>query len=324
MDSSGKHLLSQINDILDIAKIDAGAMEVQLGQYSPQEFINSPVAWMAAQFKKKKISVETSIDADISTMLVDCRKCRQIMLNLLSNALKFTPEDGQVNIGVLQKGDANLRVEVKDTGMGIEAHELQDVFSEFHQTDHARDEQLGGTGIGLALTRRLVELHGGDIGVESEFGEGSTFWFTLPLKKPEDIESEGQEMEIGAATTPPAGNRILVAEDNETNLSLILDMLSIHNHKVAVARNGKEAVEMAQSFRPELVLMDIRMPIIGGLEATKLLRSMPEFAETPIIALTASTGSEAEDKHISIGCTEHLPKPVQSQQLFAVLKKYIA
>ncbi len=323
VDSSGKHLLAQINDILDIAKIDAGSMEIQWGKYFPEEFVVSPVAWMKGQFKKKNISVETHIDPDLATITVDCRKCRQIMLNLLTNALKYTPEGGRVEVRTSREGDAGYRVEVMDTGVGIEEQDLGNIFSEFYQTDHARDQQLGGTGIGLALTRRLVELHGGDIGVESELGKGSTFWFTIPIKKNMDVEPGEQEEELETEMNPPMGHRILVAEDNETNLALVLDILSIHNHKVAAAKNGKEAVEMARSFRPELILMDIRMPVMGGLEATKQLRSLPEFNETPIIALTASAGSEAEGLQITAGCTEHLAKPVQSKELFAVLAKHL-
>lgn len=122
----------------------------------------------------------------------------------------------------------------------------------------------------------------------------------------------------------PTGKRILVVEDNEINLKMILDMLSIHDHRVAVARNGAEAIEMARQHKPELVLMDIRMPVMGGLEATQKIRAIPEFANVPIIALTASTGSEEEDKQISIGCTEHLAKPIQTKELFAVLGKYLS
>ncbi len=119
------------------------------------------------------------------------------------------------------------------------------------------------------------------------------------------------------------GRRILVAEDNKVNLKMILDMLSIHNHNVKVAKNGQEAIELAQSFKPELILMDIRMPLMNGMEATKRLRTMPEFADTPIIALTASTGTDAEERQITAGCTAHLAKPIQTKELFETLKKHL-
>jgi signal transduction histidine kinase len=183
IDDSGKHLLSLISDLLDVSRIDAGAMELDLGNVSPSEFINATVSMMSNQFKGKKIRVKTSIEPTLPVVTADLRKCKQILINLLSNALKYTPEGGQVEIRAARGVDSQARIEVSDTGIGIEADELDKIFSEFYQADSVRDGKLGGTGIGLALTRRLVELHGGEIGVESEPGKGSTFWFTLPLKK---------------------------------------------------------------------------------------------------------------------------------------------
>ncbi|MGR3310721.1 MAG: ATP-binding protein [Candidatus Brocadiales bacterium] len=183
IDVSGKHLLSLINDLLDVSKIDAGGMKLKLDAISPEEFINATVSMMSSQFGKKKILLKTSVKQSLPVVTADIRKCKQILMNLLSNAVKFTPEGGQVEIRALKNGDPQVRIEVSDTGIGIAADKLDKIFSEFYQADHVRDEQLGGTGIGLALTHRLVELQGGKIGVESKLGEGSTFWFTLPLKK---------------------------------------------------------------------------------------------------------------------------------------------
>ena len=182
---------------------------------------------------------------------------------------------------------------------------------------------MGGTGIGLALTRRLVELHGGKIGVESQIGQGSCFWFTLPLKKLATTKIDKKEQETENNMAIPVKRRILVAEDNETNLSMLLDMLSIHHHQVFVAKNGQQAIELAQRHRPELILMDIRMPVMNGLEATQRIRTFPELKDIPIVALTASTGSEAEEHQVAMGCTEHLAKPIQSKELFAVLRRYL-
>jgi signal transduction histidine kinase len=183
IDDSGKHLLSLISDMLDVSRIDAGAMELELEDVSPSELINATVSMMSSQFKGKKISVKTSIEPTLPVVTADLRKCKQILMNLLSNALKYTPEGGRVEIRAARSVDLQARIEVRDTGIGIEADERDKIFSEFYQADSVRDGKLGGTGIGLALTRRLVELHGGEIGVESEPGKGSTFWFTLPLKK---------------------------------------------------------------------------------------------------------------------------------------------
>ena len=325
--SSGKLLLSLINDLLDVSKIDAGAMELEMEDVSIDELINGIVSMMSRQFVKKKITVKTSIEPTLPVVTADLRKCKQILLNLLTNALKFTPMDGRVEICAVNVGDSGVRIEVRDTGIGIAEDKIDKIFFEFYQAENVIDEQLGGTGIGLALTRRLVELHGGEIGVEIKLGKGSTFWFTLPLKKlPRNESSEQKEVEevLKENGVTPKGRRILIAEDNEHNLAMAIEMLDAHNHQVVVARNGQEAVEMAKLHKPELILMDIRMPVMNGLEATQKLRAIPEFVNTPIIAMTASTGSEAEKTYLAKGCTAHLAKPVHLKQLYAILKKYLS
>ena len=320
---SGHHLLTLINDLLDMAKIDAGAMEINREIFSIGECIESMVAMMGSQFNKKQLTVKTSIDSSLPEMHGDSRKCKQILLNLLSNAMKFTQEKGQITIEAKQDGEDWIRISVSDTGLGIAPGQLENVFSEFHQVDRARDEALGGIGLGLALTRRLVELHGGEIGVESEVGRGSTFWFTLPAWVPKKGSLTGREKNTEDIAPYPSERRILVAEDDQVNLKVLLEMLSIHDHQVAVAQNGQEAVELAQSVHPELILMDVRMPVMGGLEATRRLREMPEFSDTPIIAFTASVGPEAQKKCLEAGCTSLLSKPVTTEQLFQALATHL-
>ena len=180
IDNSGKHLLTLISDLLDITKIDAGVVEVELSEISANEFIESAVVIMSSQFKEKQIRLEATIDPALTVLMIDIRKCKQIIFNLLSNALKYTPEGGSVNIRVVKKGNRQIRIEVSDTGIGIKKDSIKKIFSEFYQADRVRDEQLGGTGIGLALARRLVEMQGGKIWVESVEKKGSTFFFTIP------------------------------------------------------------------------------------------------------------------------------------------------
>ena len=322
IDGAGEHLLALINDLLDMAKIDAGAMEVEWENFPPSEAIDAVVNMMNTQFRKKQLSVEIATDPSLKLMSGDRRKCMQIVLNLLSNAVKYTPEGSHIKV-TTQRMAGHVRISVADTGTGIEPDQLDEIFSEFHQADRARDEALGGIGLGLALTRRLVELHGGEIGVESEVGKGSTFWFTLPLKLKDEEEAGAKTEAFAMGEAIPIGRRILVAEDNADNLDMVLDMLSIHQHKVAVAKNGQEAVDLAQSFKPDLILMDIRMPVMDGLEATRRLKAMPEFADTPIIALTASAGSESVERCLEAGCIAHLAKPIKSDRLFPVLQEYL-
>ncbi|MDM8554005.1 response regulator, partial [Desulfococcaceae bacterium HSG7] len=324
VDSSGKRLLSLITDILDVVKIDAGELELEIGEVSARDAIHSITAIMSDQFMKKNIELTTSIEPALPPVIADLKKFRQIMLNLLSNAVKYTPEGGRVEIRAARDNDSKIRIEVSDSGVGIYDNDIEHIFDKFYQSDYAYDKQLGGVGIGLALTRCLVEIHGGSIGVESEHGKGSTFGFTLPLKEVQE-QQEGTQQDEGSGTVAKEqhGHRILVAEDNETNLMLLLDMLSIQKHTVLVAKNGREAIELAQKHKPELFLMDMRMPVMDGLESTRRLRAMPEFAKVPIIALTASIGTDAEERQMIAGCTEHLPKPIQTKKLFEVLGKYL-
>ncbi len=321
IEKNGQHLLELISDLLDLARIDAGAMEIEIEEFPPGLVVNQSVSMLSSQFRKKQLKVETDIDPQLTSITADRRKFNQIMLNLLSNAVKYTPECGSIRVVAALNGSGQVRVAVSDTGIGIEASEHAKIFSEFHQADRIRDEQLGGTGIGLALTKRLVQMHGGAIGVSSTLGDGSTFWFTLPISTPANKATDQGPKSDRFRLMP--SRRILVAEDNETNLAMLLEMLSIHKHKVIVARNGQEVVELAKPNKPDLILMDISMPVMDGLEATRILRSLPDFSDIPIIALTANAGNEFKQTCLDAGCNEHVAKPIQSKQLFKLLKKYI-
>ncbi|MGI8905255.1 MAG: ATP-binding protein [Candidatus Sumerlaeaceae bacterium] len=326
LDASGKHLLALINDLLDMAKIDAGAMDTTMERFAPRDCIDATLSMLSANFRRKQIESTSEIDPALETLTGDLRKCKQIMLNLLSNAVKYTPEGGSVAVRAGYDTDGAVRISVSDTGIGIDPEECEKIFSEFHQADRTRDEQLGGTGIGLALTRRLVELHGGRIGVQSEPGKGSTFWFTLPQQTDSyscALSFAQGDGDVASSKSALGDYRILVAEDNEVNLSMLLDMLSARGYSAIVARNGKEAIELAQQHEPHLILMDIRMPIMDGIEATMRLRALPAMADTPIVALTASAGADSEERCLAAGCTAHLPKPIQTKELFGLLRRYL-
>lgn len=323
IDKSAAHLLALINDLLDISKIDAGALEVQLEEITLKDVTEDLLRMLSTQFRKKTLKVTSEFSPDIGTIVSDSRKFKQIMLNLLTNAIKFTPDKGAISV----KGEmipGKIKISVSDTGIGIAGEELGKIFSEFYQVDQVRDEELGGTGIGLALTQRLVGLLGGEIGVKSKIGKGSTFWFTIPYTPSihkEKIEiSNQQKRELDISKRKYC---ILVVEDNETNINLFSDLLSIRDYSVIVARNGQEAIDMALSRGPELILMDIKMPVMDGLEATRQLRKKEQFKDVPIIALTASVGKEAEQIAFDTGYTDYLSKPVKMKQLFDMLDKYL-
>lgn len=320
---SGKHLLSLINDLLDLARIDAGGMTVEATVIPTEELLQSTVAMISTQFAEKRIMLETQVAPHTRDLLADQRRGKQVLLNLLSNAVKYTPEGGSVRVHARDEGENYVRVEVQDNGIGIDPSETERIFAEFHQADRVRDGQFGGTGIGLALSKRLVEIQGGHIGVESTPGEGTTFWFTLPSGGGGSEGGDKADEERRRGRLALRGRRILVAEDNDLNLSVLLDMLSLQEHEVTVARNGQEALELARSTSPELILIDIRMPVMDGLEATRRLRAMSEFANVPIVALTASTGADAEQEQLRAGITEHLAKPFRAEALFDVLQRHL-
>lgn len=313
-----------ISNLLDITKIDSGEMDIELELFTSRNLIDDTVSLLDTEFETKKLEVHTSVDSSIERIWGDPGKCRQIMFNLLSNAIKFSMERGRIDILMEREGDSGIRISIRDMGVGIPADDVDKVFHEFHQVENVRDKILGGTGLGLAIARRLVELQGGKIGVQSALGVGSTFWFTLPdleSKSMQPVVSETQIKRIDADELRK--KRILVVEDSEIIRTMILDMLSNLNHEVAAAGDGYKAIEVALDHHPELIFMDMRMPKMDGIEATKKLRNIPEFSEIPIIALTADAGNEAIKEQLAAGCTDHLAKPILSDDLYAILEKYL-
>tara|TARA_B100000029_G_scaffold457606_1_gene486437 strand:- start:1579 stop:3144 length:1566 start_codon:yes stop_codon:yes gene_type:complete len=322
VENSGKHLLELISGLLDVAKIDSGSMHLDLTNCTPKELFVSIAGLIQPQINKKNINFKYLIDPTIDDIVCDERKIKQIIINLISNAIKYTPENGTIET-TLTKQKSHNKFTVSDNGIGISKKDQEIIFDEFAQANRSRDEALGGTGIGLALSRRLVELHGGEIGVESRENEGSNFWFTIPQRDAPVKNIETLTEKTTKSPDYPTCRSILVVEDNQTNLDMIKYLLSIHNHEIHVARNGKEAIVKADLKKPDLILMDIRMPIMDGLTATKALRSKPDFSKIPIIALTASAGDDSREDCLSAGCTDHISKPIQSIELFEILSKYI-
>ncbi len=321
INESGKHLLSLISDLLDISRIDAGVSAIELAQISIRDFITTVTGMFAVQIAQKKIRVSTHVHPSIDFVISDRKVLRQILINLLSNAIKFSEEDSDIEITVTPSEESSVKFEVRDYGIGIKEEDRDKIFSEFYQVDRVRDSELGGTGIGLALTSRLVKSLDGEIGVVSETQKGSAFWVVLPQEPGQDVEvGLDQSVMISARAL---GNRILVADDNESNLKLIVDILTVHGHEILIAKNGEEVIEKAITDNPELILIDLRMPVMSGLEATKKLRSIPEFKKIPIIALTASADDESIKNCMEAGCTDHIAKPVKIATLVNILDRYL-
>ncbi|MBK9052002.1 MAG: response regulator [Chloroflexi bacterium] len=450
IEGSGMHLLSLINDILDMSKVEAGQMELHFEDVAVVDVCQASLLFVKEMALKKKLKLAFQLDNQLAEIEADPKRLKQILVNLLSNAVKFTPPGGMVSLDVRVDEDAGvIRYVVQDTGVGIAAADIARLFQPFTQLDSSLSRQHEGTGLGLALVRRLTELHGGSVTVESEPGAGSRFMITLPYrpvmgltKNPdtsqlnpfqgkmtvlvvEDMPSVAaqlvhylQEMKIeavvqfqgmmvveqaiqlqptailldllmpdqsgwdilahlkaepqtraipvvivsvvdeqsrglaaGAAAylvkpvsremlrqalgrvaaakssphpTPPepktAGAHILLAEDNEINVLAIADFLKSRNYQITVAKTGREAIEMIFTIHPDLVLMDIQMPEMDGLEAIYYLRAMPEFATMPIIALTALAMPGDRERCLSAGVNEYLTKPVSLKGLVAAIE----
>ncbi|MBD2459517.1 GAF domain-containing protein [Oscillatoria sp. FACHB-1407] len=339
LERSASHLLELINDILDVAKIESGQLELDCFPTAIAPLCKSSLAFIKQQALKKHIHLEIKLAPNLPELLIDERRIRQVLINLLTNAVKFTPEKGRIILeanyqpGSMAADDANsfsqnlLHIAVTDTGIGIAPNHLNKLFQPFVQIDSALNRKYEGTGLGLALVKRLVELHGGRVSVTSEVGSGSCFAITLPC----EVSTTFPKSEIQPGTTvessqinQPKSSLILLAEDNEGNINSISSYLKAKDYRVLLAKNGQEAIAVAQSENPDLILMDIQMPGIDGLEAMRQIRCHPNSANIPIIALTALAMKNDRDRCLDAGANDYLTKPVKLKHLTTVIQTLLA
>jgi PAS domain S-box-containing protein len=327
IETSGRHLLSLINDILDVSKIEAGKLELELGLVSVESVGQASLGLIKQAAHKKQLRVSSAFDGVVTIIQADGRRLKQILVNLLDNAVKFTPEGGAIGLEVV--GDAERQVvhfTVWDTGIGISEEDMGRLFQPFVQLDSSLSRQRTGTGLGLSLVYRLAELHGGSVSVESEVGEGSRFTVSLPWReRDEEIEGQGgEEAEsppLSLVTLPPDRSAtILLAEDNESSIETISDYLQAKGYQVLVARDGAEAIARTREERPDLILMDIQMPGIDGLEATQRIRADLALEGIPIIALTALAMPGDRERCLAAGADEYLSKPVNLKKLVEMIE----
>ncbi|MFN8383623.1 MAG: ATP-binding protein [Anaerolineales bacterium] len=323
---SGRHLLELINDILDLSKIEAGKLELQLEAVKVEALCMASLRIVKQPAAQKELKVSLTIDGSIDMMQVDRRRIKQMIVNLLSNAVKFTPKGGQMGLEVSRESEDAVRFTVWDTGIGIPNEKLQKLFKPFVQLDSSLSRQYAGTGLGLALVHDLAELHGGQVGVESQVGKGSRFFFVIPQRSMQ-VDSAGGLAPFAQSPsleTPADGQDkhmcILLAEDNAANMVVTYDFLEAHGFQVVSAVTGLEAIENTQAHKPDLILMDIQMPGINGLEAIRRIRAMPEFTSVPIIALTALAMAGDRERCIEAGANEYLAKPVVLKDLLKEIK----
>ena len=325
---SGEHMLELVNDLLDVTRLDTDSVELTLEDVSPAEVVLEVVDNVERGSPEKEISIVNEVGADAPTLTVDRRRFRQSLYNLLSNALKFTPAGCAVGLRWRIEPGGWLCIEVWDQGLGIAAEELESIFDEFHQVDHKRDEGLGGTGIGLALTRRLAELHGGQVRVESELGRGSSFFLVMPLASQQPDSGAARVSPKRRSKTPDwrtldAGVRVLVVDDNPANVAVIQGLLEVRGIDPIVTRSGQEAVALVSRERPQLVLMDIHMPDCNGFDALAQIRAQESLAGIPIVAMTASASEPEQRRYLEAGFDAFLSKPIDSAELDELLKRFV-
>jgi PAS domain S-box-containing protein len=318
--TASEALLSVINDILDYSKLEAEAVDLDPQAFDPRAMAEGAVAIIETQCHAKGLTLETVIDADLPGALVgDEGRLRQVTLNLLSNAVKFTTR-GTVRLDVTMAND-RLRVAVTDSGIGIAPDKIDTLFDRFTQADASTTRVYGGTGLGLAISQRLIEMMGGEIGADSRPGEGSTFWFEVPMQKAvANVEAAGADDLV-----VDAGLKILMADDAAPNRELVTAILGGLGLALETVCNGAEAVEAARTGAYDLILMDVHMPVMDGLDATRAIRAMGgATGRTPIIALTANVQPEQVVRCGEAGMDGHVGKPIQISELLAVLASVAA
>ncbi|WP_373544816.1 GAF domain-containing protein [Chamaesiphon sp.] len=348
IEKSGKHLLALINDILDLSKIEANKFELELTDVSIQDLCRNSLLFIKELALKKQIRLTTQLPDYLHRINIqlDDRRCRQVLINLLSNAVKFTPAGGSIALDVRvidRQGDGKTREQtdpappqqivfsIIDTGIGIAPEHMDKLFQSFVQIDSSLSRQYAGTGLGLALVRRIVEMHGGTVSAQSELNRGSCFTVALPfcpsgeITVPTSLPPVAYPLTINPESTPAPGQKaaILVVEDNQANMETMTGYLKSRGYRPIEAVNGRMAIDLAQLHHPDIILMDIQMPGMDGFAAIRQIRQMRECAGIPIVALTALAMPPDRQKCLDAGANEYVTKPVKLSQLVATIESLL-
>ena len=329
--AAGDHLLAIIEDILDLSRIEASKMQLYLSVFRPRDLVAQCINLLMDTIEEKGLTVVCEIDPDVPEAVQgDLARLKQILINFGSNATKFT-DKGMIRFAVttLQQDAFSclLRFQVEDTGIGIDRDVIDRIFLTFEQADSSTTRRYGGTGLGLAICKRLARLMGGDIGAESTLGVGSKFWFTARLEIVENyiaaVEPLPPALPQEAVATDLQGARILLVEDNKANQNITQELLENAGFRVDMAENGQEAIQLAQARIYDLILMDSQMPVMDGLEATRVIRALPDYADTPIIALTANAYEQNRRNCLEAGMNDFIAKPVKMSALLASIRQWL-
>ena len=333
--NAGSHLLALIKDILDLAKTESGSQTLKLSDVDISDLIRNSMSMVKERSIKHSQTLELDLDEALLGVIirVDEIKLKQILFNLLTNAVKFTPDGGHVKIVANRLGEM-MSVSIIDSGIGIKVQDLDRIFDVFEQVYDSYSKQIPGTGLGLALTKRLVELHGGEISAHSAGeGCGATLTFSIPMVTSSSTQIQGcfsdaqgqvdSIREMPGWSVKGAGRPMvaLVTEDNSSNLKLMVDLLEREGYRSLIAATAEDAMETAIHALPDVILMDISLPGMDGLEATRLLKDNQHTRSIPVIAVTANAMRIDEKKAIDAGCDGYLPKPINPQEFIAVLNK---
>lgn len=336
IEESGRHLLSLIGDILDVAKIGAGRLELEISIVDAAEICEAGLRLVTPLAFEKQISLELHVEDNVGILRADGRRLKQVLVNLLSNGIKFTPEEGRVGLEVSSE-QGYVHFTVWDTGIGISPEGINYLQQEadkaipFVQLDSSLSRRYEGTGLGLSLVFRLTEMHGGTVSITSQVGEGSRFTVSLPLQQagPErpslnlETETADDEMVLLPPHSSPPARRILLVEDNPASLEALSEFLHFKGYTVDVATNGLEAIEQTKQLSPDVVLMDVQMPLMDGLEATRRIRADKALAAIPIIMLTALVMPEDKERCLAAGANSFVGKPIRMADLIGVIETHL-
>lgn len=324
---ASNNLLEIVNGILDISKIEANKMEIIPKEYNPREVFNSLSKLAKTRIGEKPIEFKMFMANDLPGVLKgDVAKVKQIVLNILTNAAKYT-DRGEINFNIncINRTDTNtclMYISVRDTGRGIKKDDIEKLFNKFERLDEDKNTTVEGTGLGLAITKSLAEMMGGRVTVQSKYGEGSNFrvYLEQEIVSMEIPEDKSEEIEIDYSLL--TGKRILVVDDSKINLKVALQILKPYNFNVVTAESGFEALDLAQSQTFDLILMDIMMPKMNGVETLRRLKEISGF-DIPVIALTADAIEGTDEKYINAGFNDYLSKPIDRYLLNKALNKYL-
>jgi signal transduction histidine kinase/ActR/RegA family two-component response regulator len=339
IEDASNHLLGVINDILDISKIEANKLELSSEEFSFEKMLQRAINVVSFRVEEKRQKFSVYIDSSIPKCLIgDDQRLAQVIANLLGNAVKFTPEQGCINLAARFMGEQNglctIKVSVSDTGIGISAEQQAKLFRSFQQAESGTTRKYGGTGLGLAISKRIVEMMGGKIWVESEAGKGSSFIFTIQIRKCSMKEHELPNQSINQANKEQAyvdgvfaGRRILLAEDVDINREILQALLEPTQVQIDCAVNGKEALDMFSqaSEKYDMIFMDMQMPEMDGYEATHRIRALdiPKAKTIPIVAMTANVFREDVEKCLKAGMNSHIGKPLNFNDVMERMHTYL-